>query len=97
MDFSYVVLLKPSEICFTTNFVKERFDNNIALKETLTQLQKGEILVDDIPFIEVIWYQEKWEMVYFEQQETLGVPTARKKWSLSANQDAQGRKSREYR
>lgn len=61
MEYSYVVLLKPSEIRFTTNYLKERFDNNIPLTETLTQLQKGEILVDDIPFIEVIWYQEKWE------------------------------------
>ncbi|XP_031558443.1 uncharacterized protein LOC116294895 [Actinia tenebrosa] len=61
MDFSYVVLLKPSEIRFTTKYVKERFDNSIPLKETLTQLQKGEILIDDIPFIDVIWYQEKWE------------------------------------
>jgi hypothetical protein len=61
MDFSYVVLLKPSEIRFTTNFVRERFDNNILLTETLTQLQNGEVFVDDIPFIEVIWYQEKWE------------------------------------
>lgn len=61
MAFSYIVLLKPSDIRFTTNEVEERFDNNIKLTETLTQLENKEITVDDIPKIQVVWSDKHWE------------------------------------
>lgn len=61
MDFSYIVMLKPSDIRFTTNAIRDRFDNNIKLTETLTQLQNHEITMDDIPRIHVVWNQEHWE------------------------------------
>ncbi|EDO46833.1 predicted protein [Nematostella vectensis] len=61
MPLSYFVLLKPSEIRFTTNIVGRMFDNGLPLTETLAQLVNGEILLEDIPKIEVVWYQEKWE------------------------------------
>ena len=61
MNFTYLVLLKPSEIRFTKNLLAAKFDNGIPLVETFTQIKNGEILVEDIPLIEVVFYQEKWE------------------------------------
>ncbi|XP_020900190.1 uncharacterized protein LOC110238849 [Exaiptasia diaphana] len=61
MDFSYVVLLKPSDIRFTTNAIPDRFDNNIQLTETLLQLQNKEITMEDIPRMQVVWSEEHWE------------------------------------
>lgn len=61
MNFTYLVLLKPSEIRFTKNVVASKFDNGIPLKETFTQIKNGEILLEDIPLIEVVFYPEKWE------------------------------------
>lgn len=61
MNFTYVVLLKPSEIRFTKNLLASKFDNGIPLVETFTQIKNGEILLEDIPLIEVVFYPEKWE------------------------------------
>ena len=61
MNFTYLVLLKPSEIRFTKNLLPSKFDNGIPLVETFTQLKNGEILVEDIPLIDVVFYSEKWE------------------------------------
>ena len=61
MNFTYLVLLKPSEIRFTKNLIASKFDNGIPLVETFTQIKNGEILVEDIPVIEVVFYPEKWE------------------------------------
>lgn len=61
MNFTYLVLLKPSEIRFTKNVLASKFDNGIPLLETFTQLKNGEILLEDIPLIEVVFYPEKWE------------------------------------
>lgn len=61
MNFTYLVLLKPSEIRFTKNLIASRFDNGIPLLETFTQIKNGEILIEDIPLIEVVFFAEKWE------------------------------------
>ena len=61
MNFTYLVLLKPSEIRFTKNLLASKFDNGIPLLETFTQIKNGEILLEDIPLIEVVFYPEKWE------------------------------------
>lgn len=61
MNFTYLVLLKPSEIRFTKNILASKFDNGIPLVETFTQIKNGEILLEDIPLIEVVFYPEKWE------------------------------------
>lgn len=61
MNFTYLVLLKPSEIRFTKNLLPSKFDNGIPLAETFTQIKNGEILLEDIPLIEVVFYPEKWE------------------------------------
>lgn len=61
MTFTYLVLLKPSEIRFTKNKLASKFDNGIPLLETFTQIKNGEILLEDIPLIEVVFYPEKWE------------------------------------
>ena len=61
MHLTYVVLLKPSEIRFTQNVLASKFDNGIPLLETFTQLKNGEILPEDIPLIEVVFYSEQWE------------------------------------
>lgn len=61
MAFSHVVLLKPSDIRFTTNEVQDRFDNNIKLTETLAQLENKEITIDDIPNIQVVWSEKHWD------------------------------------
>lgn len=61
MNFTYLVLLKPSEIRFTKNLLASKFDNGIPLLETFTQIKNGEILLEDIPPIEVVFYPEKWE------------------------------------
>ena len=59
MSFEHLVLLRPSEICFTRKVLQPKFDNGIPLAETLTQLENGEILMGFIPDIEVVWYYEK--------------------------------------
>lgn len=61
MSFVYMVLLKPSEIRFTKNLLASEFDNGIPLSETFTQIKNGEILLEDVPAIEVVFYPEKWE------------------------------------
>ena len=61
MNFIYLVLLKPSEIRFTKNLLPPKFDNGIPLKETFTQIKNGEILLEDIPLMEVVFYRERWE------------------------------------
>lgn len=61
MRLTYVVLLKPREIRFTENTLAPIFDNGIPLLETLAQLENREILHEDIPTLEVVFYQEKWE------------------------------------
>ena len=59
MSFDQLVLVKPSEVCFTRHILEPKFDNGIPLMETVTQLQNGEILSEDIPLIEIVWYYEK--------------------------------------
>ncbi|XP_078353821.1 uncharacterized protein LOC144638503 [Oculina patagonica] len=61
MNFTYLVLLRPSEIRFTKNSLASKFDNGIPLLETFTQIKNGETLLEDIPLIEVVFYPEKWE------------------------------------
>lgn len=61
MNFVYLVLLRPSEIRFTKNLLSPKFDNGIPLLETFAQIKNGEILLEDVPLIEVVFYREKWE------------------------------------
>lgn len=68
MNFTYLVLLKPSEIRFTKNVLASKFDNGIPLLETFTQLKNEEILLEDIPLIEVVFYPEKWEWYTFNNR-----------------------------
>lgn len=60
MTFTYRVLLKPNDICFKKKIIPSSFDNGIQLRETLQQLLNDEILVEDIPTIDVVWCKEKW-------------------------------------
>lgn len=57
----YFVFLKFLEICFIKNVVVLKFDNGIFFKEIFIQIKNGEILLEDILFIEVVFYLEKWE------------------------------------
>ena len=60
MTFTYRVLLKPSDICFKKKLLPSSFDDGIPLRETLQQLANEEILIEDLPCIDVIWCQKKW-------------------------------------
>ena len=60
MSFTYRVLLKPSDICFKKKLLPSSFDNGIPLRETLQQLANEEILVEDLPGIDVVWCAKKW-------------------------------------
>ena len=61
MSFWYQVILKPSDVKFTSNKIPAKFDNSISLQETLSQLKDGTKLVKDLPMVEVVWYVRKWE------------------------------------
>ena len=60
MTFTYRVLLKPSDICFKKKLLPSSFDHGIPLRETLQQLANEEILIEDLPCIDVVWCQKKW-------------------------------------
>ena len=60
MTFTYRVLLKPSDICFKKKLLPSSFDDGIPLRETLQQLTNEEILIEDLPSIDVVWCQQKW-------------------------------------
>lgn len=60
MTFTYRVLLKPSDICFKKKLLPSSFDDGIPLRETLQQLANEEILIEDLPVIDVVWCQQKW-------------------------------------
>jgi hypothetical protein len=60
MTFTYRVLLKPSDICFKKKLLPSSFDDGIPLQETLQQLANDEILLEDLPCIDVVWCQKKW-------------------------------------
>lgn len=61
MTFTYRVLLKPKDICFKSKLLPSSFDNGILLRETLQQLSNKEILIEDVPTIDVVWCKEKWQ------------------------------------
>ena len=60
MTFTYRVLLKPSDICFKKKLLPSSFDDGIPLQETLQQLANEEILLEDLPCIDVVWCEKKW-------------------------------------
>lgn len=60
MSFTYRVLLKPIDICFNKKLLPSSFDDGIPVRETLQQLANGEILLEDLPIIDVVWCQKKW-------------------------------------
>lgn len=59
MGFEHLVLLRPSEIYFTRNVLQPKFDNGMRLVETVSDIEHGDLLLGDIPCIEVVWYYEK--------------------------------------
>lgn len=61
MTFTYRVLLRPKDISFTKKLIPSVFDNGILVQETLQQLLNEEILLEDIPTIDVVWCREKWQ------------------------------------
>ena len=60
MTFTYRVLLRPRDICFKQKLLPSSFDNGIPVRETLQQLANEEILIEDLPSIDVVWCQQKW-------------------------------------
>ncbi|XP_028394591.1 uncharacterized protein LOC114518798 [Dendronephthya gigantea] len=60
MAFTYRVLLKPSDICFKQKLLPSSFDDGIPLRETLQQLANEEVLIEDLPSIDVVWCHKQW-------------------------------------
>ena len=60
MTFTYRVLLRPRDICFKQKLLPSSFDDGIPVRETLQQLANEEILIEDLPSIDVVWCQQKW-------------------------------------
>lgn len=62
---------KPSEIRFSQDSIKNHWkDNSCQIGETLDQLLKGEIIVDDIEKNNCQY--KKWKPLFCRQQTTLG-------------------------
>ena len=60
MSFTYRVLLKPSDICFKKKLLPSSFDDGISLRKTVERLANEEIVIEDLPTIDVVWCQKKW-------------------------------------
>jgi len=61
MSFSYQVILRPSDIKYKSDRIPNKFDNGNLLNEVLKDVISGNLLVKDIPQIEVVWDAERWE------------------------------------